>query len=52
MTRYEELQLARKKVKENKTPTTLKLFKILNIIEFMIVASMFGIIIYNLSSQI
>ena len=52
MTRYEELQLARKKVKENKTPTKLKLFKTLNIIEFMIVASMFGIIIYNLSTQI
>ena len=52
MTRYEELQLTRKKVKENETPTKLKLFKILNIIEFMIVASMFGIIIYNLSTQI
>lgn len=52
MTRYEELQLTRKKVKENKTPIKLKLFKILNIIEFMIVTSMLGIIIYNLSTQI
>ena len=52
MIKNKKLQLARKKVKENKTPTTLKLFKILNKIEFMIVASMFGIIIYNLSSQI
>lgn len=52
MTRYEKLQLTRKKVKESETPIKLKLFKILNIIEFMIVASMFGIIIYNLSTQI